>query len=556
MGTGEGILYRLLFSHGLYYVLAWSLAVVVALVLLFSGWHSFDNAYVDDHRRDGNAGHATIDFGGQYLMGRMLFDGHGRHLYERSVQRLVLEEVYPVADQNPEAKRSDAENMMFWMMGTDEPNAAEALSSFLAPLAARDGAGVALFLAAGQQEWSGELLEHASARRIGGPLYPPVNAFMSAPLALLPAHDAYHMQQVVNVLLAFLAGLGVSVLSRRGVWWPVATLVIMIFPGFIGSLNLGQNATLTLTILIWGWVHIGRGRPGWGGLIWGLLAFKPVWALAFLLVLMLTRRWRAGLAMCVTGAGLVLLSLPFVGVQSWLDWLHVGREAADLYNTDKNWIFLSRDLLSIPRRWFLEFADGAARMPDRHPDPLGPSRWWWLLFGGKEVPGWLIPQLAGWILVGAVLEITVRLAMLRPLSRAVTGPPAAFVLLGAWMCCFHFMYYDVLLAALPVFLLFTEPRRYLEPILLVVRPLSKGDLESNLERYYHLHLPRALLPDPPPLALEYRHIWVVNRLFPTTVVLLLLVQPLFPYFGWPWDTFVLMLMWLWCGWLSRAEPAA
>ena len=29
----------------------------------------------------------------------------------------------------------------------------------------------------------------------------------------------------------------------------------------------------------------------------------------------------------------------------------------------------------------------------------------------------------------------------------------AFVLLGAWLSCYHFMYYDVLLAALPIFLL-------------------------------------------------------------------------------------------------------
>ena len=51
---------------------------------------------------DGNGGHCTVDFGGQYLMGRMLVTGNGGELYNRAVQRQVLAEVYPVADQDPE----------------------------------------------------------------------------------------------------------------------------------------------------------------------------------------------------------------------------------------------------------------------------------------------------------------------------------------------------------------------------------------------------------------------------------------------------------------------
>src|SRR5262249_33549648 len=174
-------------------------------------------------------------------------------------------------------------------------------------------------------------------------------------------------------------GRGVSVLSRRGIWWPVAALVIILFPGFMGSLNLGQNATLTLTVLVWGWALIARGRPGWGGGVWGLLAFKPVWAMVFFLVLVLSRRWRTGLAMLATGAAWVLVTLPFVGLHSWFDWLYVGKEAALLYNTDHNWVFLSRDLLSIPRRGLLDFQDGVAREPTRYSDPHGASFWWYYL---------------------------------------------------------------------------------------------------------------------------------------------------------------------------------
>jgi arabinofuranan 3-O-arabinosyltransferase len=53
--------------------------------------------------------------------------------------------------------------------------------------------------------------------------------------------------------------------------------------------------------------------------VWGLLAFKPVWALAFFLVPLVTRRWRTCLAMAGTGAALALTTVPFVGWQCWLE---------------------------------------------------------------------------------------------------------------------------------------------------------------------------------------------------------------------------------------------
>src|SRR5271155_2038335 len=96
------------------YVLSWLMATATAVGFAIVGWTSFDNSN-DEHRRDGNSGHATIDFGGQYLMGRMLLKGHGRELYHRNVQRQVLAEVYPREDEDPAQARSDVENLMLWM---------------------------------------------------------------------------------------------------------------------------------------------------------------------------------------------------------------------------------------------------------------------------------------------------------------------------------------------------------------------------------------------------------------------------------------------------------
>ncbi len=101
---------------------------------------------------------------------------------------------------------------------------------------------------------------------------------------------------------------------------------------------------------------------------------------------------------------------------------------------DRNWIELSRDLLSLPRRW-LDFD-----MP-------------W-----QERRDAVWPHIVGWCLLLTALELTLRVAAVRREAiRAPHGAPAAFMLLGAWMSCFHFMYYDILLTAVPFLLLFLKP---------------------------------------------------------------------------------------------------
>jgi hypothetical protein len=501
------------------YVLAWIAVLGGGGFGLYEAWTCFDRP----GRADGNDGHITIDFGGQYLLGRMIVRGHGRHLYERDYHRAVLSEAYPRENGYPNAERTDVEMLFGAMMGPNSP-AGERVGACLAPLSGAD----ALHAAA---------LATANPREVGGPLYPPVHALLYAPLALLKPQWAYHLSQVFNLLCAFAAGGELALLSRGRVWWPVAAGAVMLYPGYSGSIALAQNATPTLAVLVCGWVLIARGRGGAGGVAWGLLAFKPVWALAFLLVPVLTRRWRTCVAMALTGTGLALVTIPLVGLQSWKDWLAVGREATVTYRYDANWIPLSRDLLGIPRRWLDFQAD-------------------WTVRRDNVVATW-----TGWALLGTVLALTVALAVWRPRqARAVTGPPGAYLLLGAWLCCFHFMYYDVLLSALPVFLLFTEPARYLEPILFAVARVSGTTSDPALLRYYRPGFSADLPPPAPTLAPRAGHLWVINRLVPTAVVFLTTTSYVFPVIGlgihgFAYDTTCLLGIWLWCGWQWLREPA-
>src|SRR5207247_1760914 len=82
---------------------------------------------------------------------------------------------------------SDVEDLLSNLMGNDSPQAAQVVASFASPLFAGDPLSTSTALAAAAQGWTPERLGEAAARRVGGPLYPPLNAFVMAPLALLPS---------------------------------------------------------------------------------------------------------------------------------------------------------------------------------------------------------------------------------------------------------------------------------------------------------------------------------------------------------------------------------
>ncbi len=541
------------------YVVAWLVALGVAILLLDDSYRTFDlaeraeahagtpqvdlneslfwriyDSFFHQDLYEASWGPATIDFGGQWLMGRMLVENHGDQLYNRTIQRRVLARYYSDPLRNPVVpKASDLENLMGWLMGHDQPEPGEDLETF---------------------------------RPVGGPLYPPINAFIAYPLALMQPWVAYRVAQFLNLAEAVLAGLGIAWLTRRRIWWPVATTLILLFPGFSGSLCLGQNATLTLVIVVWGWALVVHERAIAAGVVWGLLAFKPVWGLAFFLPLLLTWRWRTGLAMIATGAGLAAATLPVVGIHSWLDWLYIGRKAAELYKIDENWLHYSRDVLSIPRRWLEDFRwDGA---PEFDSDPFA-----WIFYqlsrllpNASAYPEYWPADVTSWAALLTVILATAALALWRRRqARATTGTAPAFLLLGAWLSCYHFMYYDVLLASVPLFLLCADPIVYLRPHVfsLSVVPISATKGGDELLTYFRPEPPQSYPPLPNGLAGGFRQVLVLSSVTLTLILVLYLtypviknkwVNPAYP-FGQPWDTYVLIVIWLWCGalWIRQGR---
>lgn len=503
------------------YAAAWLAVLGATAGLHHEAWHGYDdrNPDLDLRRRDGNDGHRAIDFSGQWLMGRMLVRGYGRKLYSRAHLHEVAVGAYPRSAESPTATTHDADEIVVnWFVSLDKAGTPQAdradrarntRGSFMLPLAAADPfQATGLVAACGAEVWTSDRLREVDEKRIAGPLYPPTQAFLFAPLALGDhPQQAYRVTQCLMLGMAYVCGLGVSVLTRRKIWWPVATALVVYYPGFAGAHYLGQNGPLSLAILIWGWVLVARNREGWAGVLWGLLVYKPVWGLAFFLVPVLTRRWRMAFAMAATAVLIALATLPFVGLEPWLDWLKVGKVASETYDVDPSWIPLSRDLLGIPRRFLVNFED-----------PYFQRDRWYI-------------QVAGWGLLVLVLEATVRLTQLLKIDwRATSQPAAAFVLLGAWLCCFHFMYYDVLLSALGFVTLLADPGKFARPVFARFGAPAGGAWAW----YLRPRLARAHPGLAAPAALEAPmagSLWVVNSLILYALAALIVIHTGFSYLG-------------------------
>lgn len=154
-------------------------------------------------------------------------------------------------------------------------------------------------------------------------VYPPMFAVVLAPLAALPYTSAYVVWLVINCFL-----LGISVLQieryarlelpHKMVFWVAAFSFVPV----IVALLQGQFSIVLLALLAASLCSASEGREGFAGVALGITVLKPQYALAFLLVFLLQRRWRAIAAFCATAGALFLLSLPVVGFWEYPAYVH------------------------------------------------------------------------------------------------------------------------------------------------------------------------------------------------------------------------------------------
>jgi hypothetical protein len=486
---------RRFLAHRLFrYAVCWLACLGLAAARWHHAYHSFDSAPTNDEssaadrdrvRDDGNSGHTWIDFGGQWVFGRTAAEGRWRELYHRDDLRRTADVGYPIHRQSPAVQkwsaapdkrppdlkpddvRTDADRLLRSMMGDDvedkrNERLGEVVGAAFAGQPDNPLAVAAYQLKADEFTADDQAADKPLLGRpvLGGPLYPPVHALLYAPLgAVENSQRAYYLFQLFSVVCVFGSGLAIRALSRGRVWWPVATTLLFLFPGMRPGIDLGQNHALTLFIILGGWAIAARLSQFGGGLVWGLLAFKPVWGVAFILAPILLRKWRMVLGVGVCGCSLCLVTLPLVGVEGWKEWLHIGGEAADLYNRDENWINLSRDVSGLPKRLYVDFT-----APKGERTPPWVNLTCNLLLGTVGVVTAAVGVFGGgtarrlWRVAGMFDYRALPVYLSRGYGLRFTGLRAGFILLGCYLCCYRFMYYDAVMASVGFAALLAYPK--------------------------------------------------------------------------------------------------
>lgn len=193
------------------------------------------------------------------------------------------------------------------------------------------GTDFASFYAAGSLALDGRAasaydmaIHHARELQLFGPrapyyawFYPPFFLLLAAPLAVFPYLSALATWQLATFALYFAVMRAIlltgSLTRSQTVLGLLATTA---FPAVFINLGHGQNGFLTAALLGGALVALPR-RPVLAGLLFGLLAYKPQFALVIPVALLAAGQWRSIAAAVITGAALILGTVAVFGIDIW-----------------------------------------------------------------------------------------------------------------------------------------------------------------------------------------------------------------------------------------------
>jgi hypothetical protein len=151
-------------------------------------------------------------------------------------------------------------------------------------------------------------------------LYPPHYLLILLPFGLLPPFAG-----LASFLLLSFAALAAALLSwaRNGTERWLFCISVLVSPAAAIVVCLGQNTFLSCALLVGGFAAVSARRPVLGGILLGLLSYKPQLFLMVPVALVAQRQWRVLASLCATGVVLVIVSTGLFGIGIWRDWLSI-----------------------------------------------------------------------------------------------------------------------------------------------------------------------------------------------------------------------------------------
>jgi hypothetical protein len=145
--------------------------------------------------------------------------------------------------------------------------------------------------------------------------YPPSVLLLTAPLALFGYLPAYLLWIITGTALC-------ALVFARTMRWPYALLASVAAPAVLLNTIAGQNGPFTAALLAGGVLLLGK-RPLISGVLFGLLCYKPQFAVLVPFALAADHRWRTIAAAAATAAAVIGLSIAVFGWEAWSAYLRV-----------------------------------------------------------------------------------------------------------------------------------------------------------------------------------------------------------------------------------------
>ncbi|MBU6426424.1 MAG: DUF2029 domain-containing protein, partial [Rhodospirillales bacterium] len=156
-------------------------------------------------------------------------------------------------------------------------------------------------------------------------LYPPTMGLLSLLYAALPLHLSFWVWRGLYLGISALA------LRRAGLAWPPLMLGLLGPAAIIDTVE-GENGMLTGGLAAASLLMV-EASPCWAGFLAAFLCIKPQTALAFPFILVQPRFRTALISALLCGCILVLLTLPFFGIEGWKAFLFHSSPAATKWAT-------------------------------------------------------------------------------------------------------------------------------------------------------------------------------------------------------------------------------
>jgi hypothetical protein len=158
--------------------------------------------------------------------------------------------------------------------------------------------------------------------------HPPFEALLLAPLGALPYGTAYFIWGLINAAIWLFLSYTLRPYLRAPRDDVAYFLLWLLFLPLWATLFEGQSSLVMFLLYSLTFIQLRKGRERWAGVVFGLALLKFQFAIPFVVILLLQRKWRFVQGFLATASVLGILSLVAVGWRGLIGYIHLISAAA------------------------------------------------------------------------------------------------------------------------------------------------------------------------------------------------------------------------------------